>query len=489
MSNTCSPNNKIPPLQLESKKETFQQSKNFFDNLQYANQASVKFPALAKKTTALMKKTQSTNFISSLNIGSLLPNTQPTHKVFNPKHKIIFGTQKNENIDIRSIDFNKSISFFKNSQAPQECCLPSHSPHIFKNSTTVESNSIINNKQDSSLMSVSKINTPEVKFPNDFRLNRSASNFSNFIFEIKSTYEKKTRLFKNIFKKDNNEKLCVKFENGKAKIIDKATIARQDLIKHHNEINNTKTINNLVYTTEQKKLDLCNNYKTLLNEINIVESETNELIMEKSNIMDMVNSSELTDGRLNEINGIFNGMKSAIRILENYIDDPATNEQLTWDYYDIDPHNLSNETLNTQNIVDSAIHIINKSNSDIIDDDAKNELNSFFQNSNPKHHSSHESINSNSSGYVSENSVDSGYSSENNKKEAEINLITPENHAKSDNLTQKEKSTVKKYQPNPTIRHTKKSNSRNEYIKNKHVQNNNLSTITPANKAPNTKNN
>ncbi|MEX6398704.1 hypothetical protein AB6E88_17125 [Providencia hangzhouensis] len=72
-----------------------------------------------KQPTEQIKKTPSENFVSSLDIGNLLPNTQPTNKLFIPKHNIIFGTKKNKNIDIRSIDFKASLDFFKNIHGSQ----------------------------------------------------------------------------------------------------------------------------------------------------------------------------------------------------------------------------------------------------------------------------------------------------------------------------------------------------------------------------------
>ncbi|NHX34333.1 hypothetical protein HA388_30505, partial [Escherichia coli] len=82
----------------------------------------------------------------------------------------------------------------------------------------------------------------------------------------------------------------------------------------------------------------------------------------------------------------FDEMKSVIKMLENYIDESATNEKLVWDDYDPNWNNLPNESLNTQNkemikqnisqdVIDDAVYIINKSDTDIIDDDAKSELN------------------------------------------------------------------------------------------------------------------
>ncbi|HFF8524396.1 TPA: hypothetical protein ACGEYH_003165 [Providencia rettgeri] len=309
-------------------------------------------------------------------------------------------------------------------------------PRIFSHAVSIKNEPFISKKQDTELMSIDKIHTSETKVFKDFHLNRSANQFSNFIFEIKSIHEKSTRYLKNTFKKNNNEELCVKFETGKAKIVDKATIARKNLIKQHEKINHAKPTNSVVYTMQQEKADLYNNYKTLLNEMHQVESKANDLIMEsskngnqsqyhklfeESNIADMINSSELTDDRLKKINDIFNEMKSVIKMFEDYIDDSESNKKLAWDDYGINLHNLPNKTLNTQNreltkqdLIDDAIHMINTSASGIISKDAKNELNEFFndnhQSSTFNLYSSNESLNSNSSGYQSDRNYFSGNS-------------------------------------------------------------------------------
>lgn len=317
-------------------------------------------------------------------------------------------------------------------------------PRIFNHTVSRKNDSFTSKKQDTELMSIDKISTPETKTFKDFHLNRSASRFSNLILELKSTHEKSIRYLKNKFNKNNNEEPCVKFEIGKTKIIDKAAIAKKSLIKQHEKINDAKATSNIIYTTQQQKLDLCNNYKILLDEINIVESKANVLIMEsskdenqskyhelfeESNIIDMINSSELTNCRLKEINDIFNEMKSVIKMLEDYIDESESNEKLAWDDYDINSHSLSNETPNTQNkktikqdssqyIIDNAIHIINKLNLDIISENTKNELNEFFndnrQSSTSNLYSSNESLSSDSSAYHSDSnffSSSSKYSS------------------------------------------------------------------------------
>ncbi|MEX6118325.1 hypothetical protein AB6G31_11970 [Providencia hangzhouensis] len=120
MRTITSTKNQVISPQLENNKKDFIKNKTFFENLQYANQASVNSPTLVKQPTEQIKKTPRENFVSSLNIGSLLPNTQPTHKTFYPKHKTIFETQKNKNIDIRSIDFKTSLDFFKNMPSSQD---------------------------------------------------------------------------------------------------------------------------------------------------------------------------------------------------------------------------------------------------------------------------------------------------------------------------------------------------------------------------------
>ncbi|MEY0067818.1 hypothetical protein AB7W80_09430 [Providencia rettgeri] len=117
---------------------------------------------------------------------------------------------------------------------------------IFKNSIEIKNDSLISEKKDTELMLLNKISTTETKVFKDFRLNRSAGRFSNLILEIKSTHEKGIRYLKNILKKNNNEELCVKFENGEAKITDKATIARQELMKQHKEINHTEKENSAI---------------------------------------------------------------------------------------------------------------------------------------------------------------------------------------------------------------------------------------------------
>ncbi|EOV8089182.1 hypothetical protein ACOMXT_003034 [Providencia rettgeri] len=321
----------------------FQQNKDFFKKLQYANSTSVKFPALANKTTESMKNTRNVNFISSLNIGSLLPNTQPTYKVFAPKHKIAFGTQKNKNIDIRSIDFNTSLDFFKNMPSSQDQSLVSRYPLIFKNSrkieknfTPVEDHSITHKTQEDLPMQTTKKNNVETSTFVDFHLNRSAGTLSNFKYKIKSIHEKSIRKFRDVFKTNKKKELCVKFENGKVKITDRATIAKQELMKKHNEINSTKAISNLVYTTQQQKSDLFNNYKFLLDEMIRVESKINKLInrksepeeeihplyqnhkqFEKTNIIDIIDFPTSPNGKIRDINVIFNEMRATIRMLED----------------------------------------------------------------------------------------------------------------------------------------------------------------------------
>ncbi|MFS4413155.1 hypothetical protein [Providencia sp. T47] len=364
------------------------------------------------------------------------------------------------------------------------------SSDIFKNSIEIKNDSLISEKKDTELMPLNKISTTETKVFKDFRLNRSAGRFSNLILEIKSTHEKGIRYLKNILKKNNNEELCVKFESGKAKIIDKATIARQNLMKQHENINDAKATNNVFYTVQQENSDLYNSYKILLDEIGIVESKANKLIMENSNnknqsqyhklfeeldIMDMINSPELSNDNLEKINNTFDEMKSVIKMLENYIDESATNEQLVWDDYDPNWNNLPNESLNTQNkemikqnisqdVIDDAVYIINKSDTDIIDDDAKSELNYFFNNS-PQYlrytyYSSNESLNSNSSGYHTNSSFSpssSKYSSteslhqeKDNENLSDINKITankvdiinsPEREKNKNTQKQKQKQT------------------------------------------------
>lgn len=331
---------------------------------------------------------------------------------------------------------------------------------IFKNSIEIKNDSLISEKKDTELMPLNKISTTETKVFKDFRLNRSAGRFSNLILEIKSTYEKGIRYLKNILKKNNNEELCVKFESGKAKIIDKATIARQNLMKQHENINDAKATNNVFYTVQQENSDLYNSYKILLNEVSLVESKAKELIIKDKktknnepfqyykkfkqlNIIDILDFTKSPAEKHKKIENIFNQMKSTIRRLENYIDESTINKQLTWDDNDLNWNNSLNKSENTrieefvkhnysQEMINNAIRIINKSGSDIISEDTKKIFNEFFsdnhQNSSISFYSSNESINSNLSGYVSESSIDSGYSSENKKKETVVNLTTSENH-------------------------------------------------------------
>ncbi|MBO2874699.1 hypothetical protein, partial [Providencia rettgeri] len=243
MRTITSTKNQVISPQLENNKKDFIKNKTFFENLQYANQASVNSPTLVKQPTEQIKKTPRENFVSSLNIGSLLPNTQPTHKTFYPKHKTIFETQKNKNIDIRSIDFKTSLDFFKNMPSSQDQSLVSRYPLIFKNSrkieknfTPVEDHSITHKTQEDLPMQTSKKNNVETSTFVDFHLNRSAGMLSNFKYKIKSIHEKSIRKFRDVFKTNKKEELCVKFENGEAKIIDKTTITSQNLIKKHEKI-------------------------------------------------------------------------------------------------------------------------------------------------------------------------------------------------------------------------------------------------------------
>ncbi|MEQ4661314.1 hypothetical protein ABN067_07010 [Providencia rettgeri] len=461
MRTISSTKNQVISPQLENNKKDFINKKTFFKNLQYANQASVNSPTLVKQPTEQIKKTPSENFVSSLDIGNLLPNTQPTNKLFIPKHNIIFGTKKNKNIDIRSIDFKASLDFFKNIHGSQDQSLVSHYPHLFKNSikieknfTPVEDNSISHKTQEDLPMQTSKKNNVETSTFVDFHLNRSAGALSNFKYKIKSIHEKSIRKFGDVFKTNKKEELCVKFENGKAKIIDKANIARQDLMKQHEK---TKEVNKELFQDH--------------NQLNNIET---------------LNSTEKSPEKNKECENIFDKMRSAIITLENNRDESTTNEQLAWDNDGIDWYNVPDENPNavssellkqmySQYIIDDTINIINNAKLKIIDADTKNELNYFLNSSSqslsPDYHSSNESINSNLSGYISENSIDSGYSSENKKKEIEINLTTSENHAKSkklDNSARKEKPIFRQSQSNPEIHHTKKSISRDKHILNKY---------------------
>ncbi|EHZ6871612.1 hypothetical protein K6N86_001295 [Providencia rettgeri] len=482
MRTISSTKNQVISPQLENNKKDFINKKTFFKNLQYANQASVNSPTLVKQPTEQIKKTPSENFVSSLDIGNLLPNTQPTNKLFIPKHNIIFGTKKNKNIDIRSIDFKASLDFFKNIHGSQDQSLVSHYPHLFKNSikieknfTPVEDNSISHKTQEDLPMQTSKKNNVETSTFVDFHLNRSAGALSNFKYKIKSIHEKSIRKFGDVFKTNKKEELCVKFENGKAKIIDKANIARQDLMKQHEK---TKEVNKELFQDH--------------NQLNNIET---------------LNSTEKSPEKNKECGNIFNKMESAISTLEDHFNESTTNKQLAWDNDGIDWYKAQDESLNTesselvkqaysQDIIDDATRIINKSDSDIISENAKTIFNEFFsdnhQNSSINFYSSNESINSNLSGYVSENSVDSGYSSENKKKETVVNLTTSENHTKSkitDNLDRKEKSIIRKKKPNIKIRHTEKSKARKQFISNgyKLSQSKEEQTIIPKNKIPKAK--
>ncbi|MEQ5573960.1 hypothetical protein ABN306_14115 [Providencia huaxiensis] len=207
---------------------------------------------------------------------------------------------------------------------------------IFKNSIEIKNDSLISEKKDTELMPLNKISTTETKVFKDFRLNRSAGRFSNLILEIKSTHEKGIRYLKNILKKNNNEELCVKFENGKAKITDEATIARKNLMKQHEKTNHAKATSDIIYTIQQEKSDLYNNYKILLDEMIRVESKINKLIsgeskpeeeihplyqnhkqFEKLNIIDIIDFPISPNGKVRDINVIFNKMRATIEMLED----------------------------------------------------------------------------------------------------------------------------------------------------------------------------
>ncbi|MBI6189881.1 hypothetical protein JEP98_12010 [Providencia rettgeri] len=231
-------------------------------------------------------------------------------------------------------------------------------------------------------------------------------------------------------------------------------------MKQHENINDAKATNNVFYTVQQENSDLYNSYKILLNEVSLVESKAKELIIKDKktknnepfqyykkfkqlNIIDILDFTKSPAEKHKKIENIFNKMKSTIRRLENYIDESTINKQLTWDDNDLNWNNSLNKSENTrieefvkhnysQEMINNAIRIINKSGSDIISEDTKKIFNEFFsdnhQNSSISFYSSNESINSNLSGYVSESSIDSGYSSENKKKETVVNLTTSENH-------------------------------------------------------------
>ncbi|MCD2527088.1 hypothetical protein AB7282_14035 [Providencia huaxiensis] len=207
---------------------------------------------------------------------------------------------------------------------------------IFKNSIEIKNDSLISEKKDTELMPLNKISTTETKVFKDFRLNRSAGRFSNFIFKIKSIHEKSTRYLENKLKKNNNEELCVKFENGKAKITDEATIARKNLMKQHEKTNHAKATSDIIYTIQQEKSDLYNNYKILLDEMIRVESKINKLIsgeskpeeeiqplyqnhkqFEKLNIIDIIDFPISPNGKVRDINVIFNKMRATIEMLED----------------------------------------------------------------------------------------------------------------------------------------------------------------------------
>ncbi|EJD6047906.1 hypothetical protein ABN357_11310 [Providencia rettgeri] len=332
---------------------------------------------------------------------------------------------------------------------------------IFKNSIEIKNDSLISKKKDTELMPLNKISTTETKVFKDFRLNRSAGRFSNLILEIKSTHEKGIRYLKNILKKNNNEELCVKFESGKAKIIDKATIARQNLMKQHENINDAKATNNVFYTVQQENSELYNSYKILLNEVSLVESKAKELIIKDKktknnepfqyykkfkqlNIIDILDFTKSPAEKHKKIENIFNQMKSTIRRLENYIDESTINKQLTWDDNDLNWNNPLNQGEKTQiaefvqhnysqEMIDDTILIINKSGSDIISEDAKTVFNEFFndnhQDSKINSYSSNESISSNSSGYFSEPTDDVEYSlKESTKKKIISNDVTQNNN-------------------------------------------------------------
>lgn len=323
-------------------------------------------------------------------------------------------------------------------------------PHCNTNIEQKE-NSSMSIKQDTKLMSIDKINTPETKFLTDFNLNRSAGRFSNLILEIKSTHEKGIRYFKNIINKNKKEELCVKFENGKVKITNGATIARQKLMKKHNEINSTKAISNLVYTAQQQKSDLFNNYKILLDEMIRVESKINKLInrkskpeeeihplyqnhkqFEKINIIDIIDFPTSPNGKIRDINVIFNEMRATIRMLE-------------------DEYNSFKRVIEKEE----------KNKDDKIENTDKT---SSFEHS---HSSSNVSLSS--SGYFSGTADESGYSSEEVENRNTINNVMNQKNHKLENLKLEKteishkkthivvKQKKKKYQFNNKINQTKAS--------------------------------
>lgn len=92
----------------------FAQKQSFFENLNAANRSTTKSPVLAKKPLEKVSHIAQRSFVTSLNIGRLVPNGQPAQYGSKPKSAVIFGTQANKNIDTHSIEFNKSFAFFKN---------------------------------------------------------------------------------------------------------------------------------------------------------------------------------------------------------------------------------------------------------------------------------------------------------------------------------------------------------------------------------------
>ncbi|MEQ5222110.1 hypothetical protein ABN242_08725 [Providencia alcalifaciens] len=92
---------------------TFLKKQAFFEHLDAANRSTTKCPALAKKPLEKVNNLPQTRFVSSLSIGRLVPNSQPTQHVSKPKVAVMFGTHSNKNIDTHSIEFNKSFAFFK----------------------------------------------------------------------------------------------------------------------------------------------------------------------------------------------------------------------------------------------------------------------------------------------------------------------------------------------------------------------------------------
>lgn len=209
-------------------------------------------------------------------------------------------------------------------------------PLILNHQTSMENNPFKSKKKETDMTLINKASDQQINTFKDFKLNRSSSRLSNLILEIKSTHEKSVRYLKNVFHRDKNEKYCVTLKNDKIEITDKATIARQKLAQQHEKKQTATVLNDLTYTYQQEKLDFYNNYKILLNEINLIEGEINKLIMKNAklsgknsgpyqyynqfkniNFIDLIDSSKPSNDRIKSIQVILSQMTSTVRMLEH----------------------------------------------------------------------------------------------------------------------------------------------------------------------------